>query len=289
MYKLIAIDLDGTLLNSEGEITEANKKALKKAIDKGIHVILASGRVSTSVLELANQIGANEYFISGNGTSIVDIKQNKSIFNKYMSKYKVLEIAKICEENSIFYNLYTEHEVIANSLEHNVLFYYYENKRKDASKRVNINIIENVSKYIQNSNINKFAKITIADSDTAIFTSVLRKIKKVKDIDALEIGHMSRKTIVDGTERLNIEYNYTEITAKNTNKWTAIKYLMNKWGIKKEEVIAIGDNINDLEMVKNAGMGVAMGQSTPVLKEVANYITLDNNNDGVAKAIEEFI
>ena len=135
MYKLVAIDLDGTLLNSEGEISEANTEALKNAINKGVHIVLASGRVCTSILQIASEIGANEYLIAGNGTSLVDIQENKSIFNKYMSKYKVLEIIKICEENSIFYNIYTEHEVIAKSLEHNVLFYHYENKRKDAEKR----------------------------------------------------------------------------------------------------------------------------------------------------------
>ena len=178
MYKLIAVDLDGTLLNSEGEIGKANKRALTNVISKGIYVVIASGRVSTSVLEISKEIGANEYAISGNGTSLIDIKQKKSVYNKYMSKYKVLEIIKICEENSIFYNVYTENEVIAKTLEYNVLFYYYENKRKQDKKGVNINIVENIPKYIKNSNINKFTKITIADRDASIFTSVLRCVLK---------------------------------------------------------------------------------------------------------------
>ena len=93
---------------------------------------------------------------------------------------------------------------------------------------------------------------------------------------------MSRKIIKDGTEEVPVEYYYTEITNKNVDKWTAIEYLIKKLNIKKEEVIAIGDNMNDEIMIKNAGLGVSMGQANPKIKKIADIVTQDNNNNGVA-------
>ena len=93
---------------------------------------------------------------------------------------------------------------------------------------------------------------------------------------------MSRKMIRQGTEEIPIEYFYTEISAKNVDKWNAIEFLREKMEIKIEEIIAIGDNINDKKMIQNANLGVAMGQSHPVIKEIANLTTMSNNEDGVA-------
>ncbi len=93
---------------------------------------------------------------------------------------------------------------------------------------------------------------------------------------------MSRKTIKDGTEDVQIEYFYTEITNKNVNKWTAIEYLLEIENIKPEEVVAIGDNVNDKKMIQNAGIGVAMEQTAPEVKEIADIITQSNDEDGVA-------
>ena len=100
---------------------------------------------------------------------------------------------------------------------------------------------------------------------------------------------MSRKTVKKGTENIEIGYYYTEITNKNVNKWVALQYLMKKLNIKKEEVMAIGDNVNDKEMILNAGLGVAMGNSAPYIKELGDIIVKNNNEDGVSEAIENYL
>lgn len=100
---------------------------------------------------------------------------------------------------------------------------------------------------------------------------------------------MSRKTIRQGTQDIPIEYFYTEISSKNVNKWNAIEFLINKLGIVKNEVIAIGDNMNDICMIENAGLGIGMKNSSPKVLEVANYITIGNNENGVGNSIEKFI
>ena len=115
----------------------------------------------------------------------------------------------------------------------------------------------------------------------------MKKLKKINGIEVLDVSHMSRKVIRQGTEDIPIEYYYTEISLSNVDKWDAIKFLITKLEIKPEEVIAIGDNINDKKMIENAGLGVAMG-STPVVTEVADYITDSNNDEGVAKILQKY-
>lgn len=136
MYKLVAIDLDGTLLNSYGEVSENTKSALKNAINQGTEIVLASGRPISSTKTLALEIGADNYLISGNGAIVYDIKKDEIIYDKFLNKEQVLKIARICEENSIFYNIYTEDEVIAKSLNYNVLFYHKENLKKIEEKEL---------------------------------------------------------------------------------------------------------------------------------------------------------
>ena len=288
MYKLVAIDLDGTMLNSYGMVTENTKKAIKDTINKGTEVIIASGRPIDSIKTIAKEIGSENYFIAGNGALIYDIKKDEIIYEKFMNKQKVLEIIKICEENSIAYNIYTEKTIIAKGLKYNVLYYYKENLKKEENKKTNITIVEDVYEYIKNLENEKFLKITVCDETKSVFNSIIRKLRTVEDIDVLDVLHMSRKMIKQGTEDVPIEYYYTEISLKDVDKWNAIEYLVEKMNISKDEIIAIGDNINDKKMIENAKVGIAMGQSTPVITKIADFVTLNNNEDGVAKALEKY-
>lgn len=288
MYKLVAVDLDGTMLNRYGIVTEETKKIIKETIEKGTDVIIASGRPIDSIKTIAEEIGSKNYFIAGNGSLIYDIKKDEVIYEKFLDKQKILEIIEICENNSISYNIYTEETILAKKLEYNVLYYYKENLKKEEKNKTNITIVEDMKKYIQDSPNNKFLKLTICDESKSIFNSIIRKLREISNIDVLDVGHMSRKTIKQGTEDISIEYYYTEISLKDVDKWNAIEYLINKIGIEKEEVIAIGDNINDKKMIENAGLGIAMGQSTPIVRQIADYITENNDEDGVKKALEKY-
>ena len=289
MYKLVAIDLDGTLLNSYGEISKENKEALCKALEKGVEIVLTSGRVISSIKNFSKEIGDMNYLISGNGSAVFDIKNNNIIYNQNLEKEKILKIIKICEENSFYYSIYTEREIITKSLQYNNLFYQNENSNKLPEDKININITQNIYKYVEESKEDKFLKISICDEDKTVFNNIMRKLKQIKNIDVLDVAHLSRKLIKSGTEIIPIEYFYTEITNKNVNKWGAIEFLIQKLGIKREEVVAIGDNVNDIEMIKNAGLGIIMGNSAPYIKEIADVVVSDNNSNGVKEAIEKYI
>lgn len=289
MYKLIAIDLDGTLLNSYGQVSEKNREALKKAQEKGVQIVLASGRSTNSVKNIANELGDNDYIICGNGSLVYDLQNDEIIYDKFIEKKKALQIIKICEENSIYYNVYTENMVIAKSLSNNVLFYHQENANKPDSRKTKINLVENIYDYIQNIENENILKFTISDNSSIIFNSIIKKLREIKNIDVLDVAHMSRKIIKAGTEEVQMAYYYTEITSENVDKWNAIKWLAEKLGIPNEEVMGIGDNVNDKLMIENAGLGVAMGNSAPYIKEIADRIVASNNDDGVAEIIEETI
>lgn len=288
MYKLVAIDLDGTMLNQYGMITENTKNIIKKTIQKGTDVIIASGRPIDSIQTIAKEIGSEKYFIAGNGALIYDIQKNEIIYDKFLPIEKVLEIIKICEENSISYNVYTDKTILATALKYNVLYYQKENLKKEESKQTKISIIENMYEYVKNKKEEKFLKMTICDDNQTVFQSIIRKLRQIDGIEVLDVSHMSRKTIKQGTEEITIEYYYTEITMQNVDKWDALEYLIKKLNIKKEEVMAIGDNVNDKKMIQEAGLGVAMEGSTPVVTQIADYITASNNEEGVAKVLEKF-
>ena len=288
MYKLVAVDLDGTMLNSYGIVTDNTKNIIKKVIDKNIDVVIASGRPIDSIKTIAKEIGSKNYFIAGNGALVYDIKNDEVIYEKFMTKEKVLEVIKICEENSISYNLYTETTIIAKALKYNVLYYQKENLKKEQNKRTNITIVDDIYEYVQNLENPKFLKITVCDNNKFVFQSIIRKLRKVNNKEVLDVLHMSRKIIRQGTEEIPIEYYYTEISLKDVDKWNAIQFLMDKSDIKAEEVIAIGDNINDKMMIENAGVGIVMKGSVPVVTQSANFITETNNNEGVAKALEKY-
>lgn len=289
MYKLVVVDLDGTILNSYGEISETTKESVKKCLEKGAKIVIASGRPIDSIKTIANELGIEEYFIAGNGALIYDLKKDEIIYENYMKKEKVLEIIKICEDNSISYNVYTDKTILTTNLKFNVLYYYKENLKKEENKKTNVSIVENMYNYVKNLNEEKFLKITICDESATIFNSIVRTLKEINDVEILEVSHMSRKIIKQGTEEIPIEYYYTEISAKNVDKWDAVEYLARKLNIENEEIIAIGDNINDKKMIENAGLGVAMKGSAPDVINVANIVTDSNDNDGVAKILEKYI
>lgn len=287
MYKIAFIDLDGTLLDQYGLVEEESKKILKKVMQQGTDIVIASGRPVDSIKQIAKQIESKNYFISGNGSLIYDIQKDEIIYKETIKKEKALKIIKICNENNIYFNIYTDKEIISNELKYNILYYYKENQNKDEQNRTKINLVQDVYKYIEETE-DEILKITICDENKSIFGAILKKVKNIKGIEILEVSHMSRKLIKKGTETIEINYYYTEIMSKDTDKWKAIKYLIDKLNIKKEEIIAIGDNVNDKKMIENAGLGIAMKGSTKEILEIADCVTEQSNNEnGAAKQLEK--
>ena len=249
---------------------------------------MASGRDPLTMQKISKELEIKNYLIAGNGASVYDIKAQKNIYENFIDTNKALKIIKMCKENSIFFNLYTDKGIITESLNFNVKVFNSENNHKASEKQTNIEIVKDIYEYAQNNPLN-ILKIIICDDSKIIFNNISQKLKQIKGIEVLDVAHMSRKIIRVGTEEVEIEYYYTEVSSKDVDKWNAIEYLINTLQIKKEEVMAIGDNINDKKMVQNSAVGVAMGKSALAIKNIGDFITEDNNSNGVEKAIYQYI
>lgn len=284
MYKLVAIDIDGTLLNSKGEMTDRTKQVLRKASEQGIYIVLTSGRLTDTVEKFCNEIGADKYLIAENGASIINLQTKELEFSKYISKDVVNKVLDICDENNIYYMVYTNKELIVKNIKHMAMFFYKQNYNPNAR----IKTIVSGRDYI-NSVTDNFTKLMICDEDRAIYNNIVAKLGKIPEIDVLPVPHISNKQLeVDGKKTI-LEYSYADISAKGTNKWTAIKELMTKLGISENEVVAIGDNINDIKMIENAGLGVAMRNGSPHVRALADVVAPSNNEDGVAYIVEKYV
>ena len=289
MYKLVAIDLDGTMLNSKGIVTDKTKKTIKKAIAKGIEVIIASGRNINSIKSIANETGINKYCISGNGAAIYNLQKNEILYEKYMPKEEILKTIQICEQNDIYYALYTDDVILAKNINYNTLSYYSHNIKLPEEKRTKIALVKDLYEYVQENEEEKFLKIMICEENEEKFLKVTQQLKQLQNITLLDMCHTHKKIILkDGIER-NLEYYYAEILDEQSDKWNAIEFLIKELNIKKEEVITIGDNSNDFKMLENAGLGISLKGSNPKAIEKADVIVSDNNSDGVAEAIEKYV
>ncbi len=289
MYKLVAIDIDGTLLNDYGEITQRTKEALLRAQEIGVVVVLASGRITSSTLLYAKNIGLNKYVIAGNGSVIHDIAEDKDIYTDCIGDRSVENVIRICKENSISFNVYTLEDILTEKIEYNVLFYNSQNRELPDAKKNKIVLCSNLEDEIKRKIHNNVSKITICDKDKSIFNSIIRKLRAIKTIQVLDVSHASHKIISVGSEKVNVKYYYTEVSKPNVDKWNSIKYIANVLNIKDEEIIAIGDNANDILMARNAGLGAIMSNAADVYKQNADYIAPSNNDDGVADVLEKFI
>ena len=272
MYKFVAIDIDGTLLNSAGELTKHTIDTVRNVTMQGVKVVLTSGRVTNSVKGIASKLNADKHIV----------------YASYIEKSTIIKLVEFCLTNNIYYMVFTNKEIIVKDLKHMALaFYKQRHHLKDEATGVSeikfagIDYIKKVS--------DPFTRIVICDEDRAIYNSIINMLKGFDDIELLAAPHISNKIIKDGEKNLLLSYSYAEILAKDTNKWTAIKTLTDKLGISRNEVIAIGDNFNDVEMIKNAGLGVAMNNGSPTAKEVARVVAPSNDEDGVAKIMERYI
>lgn len=272
-YKLVCIDLDGTLLNSKRRISEASKKILKKAEELGIYIVITTGRTFLDAKDYSNLIGLNSPIIACTGAIVKEKHEPdiiyKSTIDEELSR-KLLIILKKYNAKPIFNSLsktYCGNLIVATIMRY-LKFKGYVNKS------VKIEFVKNSERWdeVFHSEKNNIVKCEIISRSKNKINSLR---KELLNMNSIEITSSSNHNI--------------EITTKGTSKGNAIKILADHYKIKKEEIIAIGDSENDLSAIEFAGMGIAMGNASDVVKEISNFITDTNDNDGVAKAIEKFI
>lgn len=266
MYKLIALDMDGTLLTTDKKVSEKTEAAIKAAEAKGVKIVLASGRPLIGInryLEELDLMKGEDYVLSFNG-GLVQNTKTKEVVSKISLKGSDLKyIYKISKELNVNIHAFSA----INGLISPKISQYTEHEAE-------INGID--------INIKNFDEV---DDDEDIIKIMMIDPEEILDpaIEKLPSEIYEKYSVFKSAPF------FLEFTDKEVDKGLGLKKLGEYLGIKREEIIACGDAGNDFSMVKYAGLGVAMDNAISEVKEVANYITTSNDEDGIANVIEKFI
>lgn len=270
MIKLLAIDMDGTLLNEEKHIDTPQKEAVQKAIEAGIKVVLCTGRPLFGVLPVYGELelekyNLDEYVILNNGCSLRKTTNWELLDNKEITKEDVIYLDKLRKG----YNLDL---TVSNDNDYFVVGDKANKYTIEDGKLVYVDI-KPISLEEATSRKHKFFK--------SMYLGEEEEIQRFKNDN--------ENLLKDKYDAVLSQIHIFEMLPFGTNKAAALKELAEKLGIEREEIMTIGDGNNDVEMLEFAGIGVAMGNGTESAKKAANYVTDTNENHGVAKAIEKYI
>ncbi|QTQ12976.1 HAD family phosphatase [Treponema parvum] len=266
--KLIALDLDDTLLTEDLLITQRTKNCLKKAAEKGIYIVLCSGRVENSVLRYAKQLdlsGTEEgrYVVCLNGAVVYDVHKNKSIYSRKVSGEILVSVYDEVKKYNLTPNVY-EDSTVVTPIDN-------EWTRRDASLcKLPMKIIPEFEKVLQKGS----AKMMVS-GPPEILPEVQRELKEL----------LGKKAVIFTSKPY-----FLEIMPPECGKGEALLWLIQKLNIPQKSLMAFGDSMNDETMIRKAPMSVAMLNGLEYIKDLAAFVTQKNNNeDGVADFLESYV
>ena len=265
MYKLIAVDMDGTLLREDKTISDRTKKAIKKAVAKGVKVVLASGRPIAGLeryLKELDLLNDDDYVMSFNGSLIQNAKTREVVSKNVLKGKDFKALYQMAQEVGVNIHAFTKQGLVTPKMSE------YTGVESEINQ-IPVHIID-MNEIDDEEDV---VKVMMVDPQPVLDAA----IKK------LPASIYEAYTVVKSAPF------FLEFLNKASSKGTGVKALIDHLGIKQEEVICIGDAGNDLDMIQFAGLGVAMGNAFAEVKEAADYITKGNEEDGVAHVIEKFI
>lgn len=267
-YKLLAFDMDGTILNSQKQISPEIIRKLEDLQKNSVFIVVATGRGLAEISDYKNDFKAVNYGILISGGIIYDFYKNEVLAVHAVEEEKILKIIEIGLEEGAMIHLLTLNESIAN--------------------RADISEMEKFSMGIYKK---MFERICKHCDDFKEF--VHKNPKKVLKVNLYHRNEESRAKTVEKLKNDELQLVFTEntnleATPKNITKGSGLIELCKKLNIKLEECVSIGDSLNDYEILKISGVGVAMKNSCEKIKKIANFITDDNDNGGFLKALEKF-
>lgn len=270
-YKMIVTDMDYTLLNKDKIVSQRNKAALKAAMEMGIHVVVATGRIYTSALYYAKLLGISTPIIASNGAIIRDEDTDNTLYQCLLPQAAIDEMIKLTREKGLYCHLFSKDTIYTERLVNVSTRYTEWNKFMAEKDQVKIELLDSFEEMTTHEK-NKIFKAVVVDNDEDKLQYIREKILKT---DLVTVS----KSLADNIEVMN----------KEVSKGNAVARLAEMLGVHQSEVITIGDNENDISMIEYAGLGVAMGNAEQCLKDKADYITADYMEDGVGQVVEKFI
>ena len=266
-YKIVFVDIDDTLNPSNGEVSKHTKEVMTKLKEKGIHVVVNSGRSTKYAIEKSLEANLSKYIISSNGAEVYDYHNDVIIFEQPIPKNTIKEVYKYCEKMGI--------TLILNSIKNrfiNIKDYNYNTEPAT--------YFEDIDEVLDHNNINQLIVLSKNFDRMLVIPNMFKE-----EFPNLKVVHSSVGLIED--HRVKGKEYYHDLVLENTAKSTGIVELLDYLHIDPEEAIAIGNGYDDICMTDVVGTSVAMGNSVERLKEAATYITKDASEDGVASILEK--
>ncbi|MBB6674836.1 Cof-type HAD-IIB family hydrolase [Cohnella nanjingensis] len=261
-YRLIAIDMDDTLLNDELVVTEGTRRALEAAIAQGVHITIATGRMFASAQQTARQISLNVPIITYQGSLIRNLLDEQVLYERSVPPEAVRKLYAYTRTRGLHLQTYIDDRL-----------YSFDNGDKLAAYAKQSNIPYIVEPELDRLPSGNHTKLIIIDEPAKLD----------------EIAPELHALLGEGVHITKSKPNYLEFMHREGTKGHALRFLAGHFGFPLEETIAIGDAWNDREMIEAAGLGVAMANAVPALREIADFVTLSNNEDGVKHVIEKFV
>lgn len=269
--KMVGLDLDGTLLTSKKELTAHTKEVIEKAIAQGCVVLVATGRPITAVSKELLVFPGMKYAVTANGARIINVETKEVLYENLVSMEKAGQVLDILADYDDIY------EIII-----------------DGQGYTKADCLRNVQNYFESPSMQEYMLTTRIPVDDVKGTmleanSPVDKVHGIfRDLEELKEATERVEQISD-IEITGAFSNTLEVNAKGVNKGYALVKLGEMLGINREEIMACGDGMNDYDMLREVGFGVAMANADERVKAIADYVTDTNDNEGVAKAFERFV
>ncbi len=268
MYKLAVFDLDGTLLNDKHEISEENIASLDRLKESGCKIIIATGRTDLLVKEYVKKIKINSPVIACNGAMVRNPFTKEEVFTKLIPPKEVKRIIEICKRDNHIYMAYGK-ECVISIPNYRMEYYEERNKKLDIDCRTEFLISDDEEYISENFEI---MKILIIENDEEIYSGLEEKFT-----------HINGVTICQSSK------GFLDIMPIGTSKRNALEMLAKAENISPKEIIAFGDNYNDIDMLQYAGCAITTENGVDAIKKIVDYISVDNNEHGVAYAIKNYL
>ncbi|MCI1982139.1 MAG: Cof-type HAD-IIB family hydrolase [Oscillospiraceae bacterium] len=270
IIKLIAVDMDGTALKSDGTVSKRTMMAMQKAVERGIFLIPATGRVAKMLPQEPISIPGVRYAITSNGASLIDLRDHSTLYTDWMTMEESNRILRFFADYGLFTEAYRDGKSFSDRAALQRL------EKTGVPPRVHDYImrsqefVDNLPGFIASGNI-PLEKVNVPYVPDEFRTEIQERLRSMKEYSVS----------ASGTENI-------EVNAASCSKGTALKYLCTNLCISPSQVMAVGDSGNDVRMLLYAGWSVAMGNSAGWVRSAADFITGTNDEDGLAYAIEKF-
>lgn len=269
--RLVAADMDGTLLNRDRKVTEYTQEVIKKAIAKGTYFVPATGRAVNALPPELKAMDEIRYGIFSNGATIYDLKEKKILYKNHFKLERVFELLEFLKQFDLMSSVILDGQSYAPRAEMENIDYYELDSNTKAIVQASRVCVDDLETFMKEKG-QTIEKITVLFKTMEERQRTWDALEKIDDI---QFASSLPKNI--------------EISKKGCNKGDGLFHLAQVLGIKKEEIMSCGDADNDKELLESSGLAVVMENGLDSMKAIADYITVSNHEDGVAKAIEKFV